>query len=76
MKQISLFDLQTEKKSPNKQAKHVDPPCYTCTHGHRRGRFAICRIIKDGGYRHIGEKVECNAYERLEDDKGNTAKSK
>lgn len=59
MTQMSIFDIK---------AKPYEPPCYTCTHGHRRGRFAICRIIKDGGYRHIGEKVECNSYERFEDD--------
>lgn len=59
MKQISLFDLQTSK---------TDPPCYTCKHALKRGNFRVCS--KQGvGYKHIGEKIVCNLFARLEDEK-------
>lgn len=59
MKQISLFDLQTSK---------TDPPCYTCRHALKRGNFRVCS--KQGvGYKHIGEKIVCNLFARLEDEK-------
>ena len=57
MTQLSIFDMQLS-----------DPPCYTCKHALKRGNFRVCS--KQGvGYKHIGEKIVCNLFERSEDDK-------
>lgn len=59
MKQLNLFDLQSSK---------TDPPCYTCKHALKRGKFRVCS--KQGvGYKHIGEKIVCNLFDELEDEK-------
>lgn len=58
MKQLNLFDLKSSK---------TDPPCYTCKHALKRGKFRVCS--KQGvGYKHIGEKIVCNLFARKEDD--------
>lgn len=57
MTQLSIFDMQSS-----------DPPCYTCRHALKRGNFRVCS--KQGvGYKHIGEKIVCNLFARLEDEK-------
>ena len=57
MTQLSIFDMQSS-----------DPPCYTCRHALKRGKFRVCS--KQGvGYKHIGEKIVCNLFARKEDER-------
>lgn len=54
--QMTIFDLIPDT-----------PKCHTCQHALNRGAFRLCGMGMNG-YKHIGERVECDGFRRIEDE--------